>query len=87
MNLSFASIEYRPLARHPPSVAEAEDSAEALLSGRPIPTWPIDPGHTGGHVASSASLSGCPRLSLRTRDDITDLRQNRGEDLMTTWVG
>jgi hypothetical protein len=34
MNLSFASIEYRPLARHPPSVAEAEDSAEALLSGR-----------------------------------------------------
>src|SRR5215213_7093406 len=35
---------------------------------------------------SSAKLSGCPGLSLRTRDDITDLRQNSGKDLMTTGV-
>jgi hypothetical protein len=31
-------------------------------------------------------IVGVSRLSLRTRDDIADLRQNRGVDLMTTGV-
>ena len=30
-----------------------------------------------------AKLSGCPGLSLRTRDDAADLRQNSSGDLVT----